>query len=413
MKIGIVADDFTGASDIGLTLAENGLRVAQFVGVPGRAAPEELEAGVVALKSRTAPVDEAVAESLAACDWLLAQGATQIVLKVCSTFDSTDRGNIGPVLEALATRTGEAQVIVCPAFPENGRSVYQGHLFVGDRLLNECGMQNHPLTPMTDPDIRRVLASQTRWRVAHVPASVVWQGAEAIERALPPDPAMVIVDAVRDADLVAIGAAARGRRLLCGGSGIALGLPANFGAVPGAPGWEPVTGAGVVLSGSCSIATRGQVAAYRQRAPSRQIAPAAAVAGEVDVEEIADWVLEQAVPPLVYSSADPDEVRAAQEAMGREAVAEAIETCFARLARRLVDRGLRRIVVAGGETSGAVVAALDAEMLELGPRIAAGVPVMRLPGDPPRALALKSGNFGGPEFFADALALMERGAPNR
>lgn len=407
MKIGVVADDFTGASDIALTLAEGGFRVAQYNGVPEKPTDGALDAGVVALKSRTAPVADAVAQSVAACHWLLSQGADQIVLKVCSTFDSTDRGNIGPVLETLAERTGERQVIVCPAFPENGRSLYQGHLFVADRLLSESGMQNHPLTPMTDPDIRRVLAAQTDWAIAHVPASVVWQGAEAIRSALPAEPAMVIVDAVRDDDLRVIGQAARDRRLLCGGSGIALGLPGNYGARPGAPSWEPVPGPGVVLSGSCSIATRGQVETYCAQAPSRQIAAEAAVAGEIDIDALADWAAAQAVPPLLFSSADPDEVRAAQKALGQERVAEAIEAVFAQLAQALVARGVSRLVVAGGETSGAVVAALGAQELEIGPRIAPGVPLMRLPGPPARALALKSGNFGGPDFFSRALAFME------
>ncbi|SNT31237.1 3-oxo-tetronate kinase [Tropicimonas sediminicola] len=406
MKIGVVADDFTGASDIGLTLAEGGFRVSQFIGVPDVPAEAALDAGVIALKSRTAPVAEAVAQSVAACDWLLAQGAQQIVLKVCSTFDSTPHGNIGPVLEALAERIGEDQVLVCPAFPENGRSVYQGHLFVADRLLSESGMQNHPLTPMTDPDLRRVLAAQTGWDIAHVPALSVWQGAAAIQAAIPEARAMVIVDAVRDEDLRVIGQAARNRRLLCGGSGIAIGLPSNFGARPAAPSWEPVDGPGIVLSGSCSIATRGQVETYAAQAPSLQIEAEAAVAGEVDIDALADWAVAQTTPPLLFSSADPDEVRAAQRALGQERVAEAIEAVFARLAQALVARGTSRIVVAGGETSGAVVAALGPQVLEIGPRIAPGVPLMRLPGQPARALALKSGNFGGPDFFSRALDLM-------
>lgn len=406
MKIGVIADDFTGASDIALTLAEAGLTVTQFIGVPEEGAGA-VDAGVVALKSRTAPVTEAVAQSLAACDWLRAQGAGQIVFKVCSTFDSTPQGNIGPVLDALAGRLEAGAVMVCPAFPENGRSVWQGHLFVGDRLLSESGMQDHPLTPMRDPDLRRVLAAQSTRPVGHVPGQAVLAGAAAIRAALP-ERGHVIVDAIHDADLRAIGAAAKGAPLLCGGSGIALGLPANFGAVPRVPDWAPVEGPGVVLSGSCSRATRGQVARYRNHAPSREIAAGAVVDGSATAEEVAAWVQAQEAPPLVYSSADPETVRAAQDAFGAARVAGAIEGFFASLAARLRDAGTRRFVVAGGETSGAVVAGLEARALAIGPRLAAGVPALRVDGTRPMALALKSGNFGGADFFAEALARMAR-----
>lgn len=402
MKLGVIADDFTGASDIGLTLAEGGMRVTQFVGVPDRAADRGLDAGVVALKSRTAPVAEAVAASLAACEWLLRQGAEQIILKVCSTFDSSAEGNIGPVLDALADRLGARCVIVCPAFPENGRSVYQGHLFVGDRLLNECGMQDHPLTPMRDADLRRVLAAQSTRQIGHIPTATVQMGPAAIAGALDA-PAHMITDAISDQDLIQIGRAARGVPLLCGGSGIAIGLPGNFGITPARPGWSPVPGPGVVLSGSCSIATRGQVAAYRAQAPSFQIDAGRAVAGGYTVGEIVDWVMDQATPPLVYSSADPAEVRATQDAYGTGVAAAAVERIFQDLAPALVAAGITRLVVAGGETSGAVVTGLGAGALAIGPRAAPGVPMVRAGAV---ALALKSGNFGGPGFFAETLDLM-------
>lgn len=406
MKLGVIADDFTGASDIALTIAEAGMTVTQFIGVPEVTANPALDVGVIALKSRTAPVTDAVANSLAACRWLIQQGAEQIVFKVCSTFDSTSQGNIGPVLEALAEELGADQVIVCPAFPENGRSVYQGHLFVGDRLLNESGMQDHPLTPMTDADLRRVLAAQTSWPVAHVPSHAVSQGAQAIRASLPDTAAMVIVDAIHDADLLAIGAAAKLHKLLCGGSGIALGLPANFGASARTPDWRPVTGPGVVISGSCSRRTREQVEAFRAKNPTYEVTADAAIAGDVTPEGLADWVLMQSDTPLVYSSADPDVVREAQYKYGQELAAHAIETLFARLAAALANRGVTRFVVAGGETSGAVVSGLGAHALVIGPRIAPGVPVVRAT-DAPMALALKSGNFGDRDFFQKALDLME------
>lgn len=405
MKIGVIADDFTGASDIALTLAEAGMRVAQFIGVPDGRAEDALDAGVVALKSRTAPVAQAIAQSVAACQWLQAQGATQIIFKVCSTFDSTPKGNIGQVLDALADHMDVATTLVCPAFPENGRSVYQGHLFVNDVLLSESGMQDHPLTPMDDPDLRRVLGAQSTRPIGHIPAQTVAKGGEAIKAAIEAGTGHLIIDAIQDSDLFDIGAAAKTTALLCGGSGIALGLPHNFGFAPSLPKWAAIPGSGVVLSGSCSRATRAQVAAYQAHAPSYEITAQSALSGDADVSKIANWVIAQNAPPLVYSSVSPDAVRAAQEQFGKDAAAHAIEKLFSDLAAELAQRGIKRMVVAGGETSGSVVSSLGASVLEIGPRLAAGVPVVRS-GD--MALALKSGNFGGTDFFAEALAKMEQ-----
>lgn len=403
MKIGVVADDFTGASDIALTLAEAGMKTLLLAGIPEQEAPD-CDAAVISLKSRTAPVAEAVGQSLKACDWLTAQGAEQIIFKVCSTFDSTDAGNIGPVLEALAERLGETSVIVCPAFPENGRSVYQGHLFVADKLLSESGMQNHPLTPMTDPDLRRVLARQTGWPVAHVPVRTVFMGADAVAVALEAQTAMFIVDAIQDDDLHTIGSAAKGRKLLCGGSGIALGLPRNFGFEPGSSSWAGVSGKGVVLSGSCSLATRAQISTYKHLAPSLELTAEAIMDGTHTAESVADWVMKQAHgAPLVYSSAEPEVVKAAQNRFGQTVVAERIEGLFHDLAAELARRGVVRIVSAGGETSGAVVKGIEARTLAVGIRLAAGVPALRV-DDRQLAIALKSGNFGDENFFATAMA---------
>jgi len=402
MKIGVIADDFTGASDIALTLALGGMSTVQYVGVPNGEAGD-VDAGVVALKSRTIAAKDAIAQSLAACDWLLAQGATQIIFKVCSTFDSTADGNIGPVAAALADRLGETGVIVCPAFPENGRSVYQGHLFVNDRLLNESGMQDHPLTPMADPDLRRVMAAQTDWPVTHIDFREVDRGADAIVSAMPESPAMVIVDAVRDADLIQIGAAAKHRKLLVGGSGIAIGLPSNFGYAPSTPQWSGTSGKAAILSGSCSRATRAQVHAYP--GPKREITAEQVMDGTVNAEDLADWIITTDGDPLIYSSADPDVVRAAQNTYGRDVVAQRIESLFTDLTTCLVQRGIKRLIVAGGETSGAAVAGLNAPALRIGPKLAAGVPAMRVEGTE-IAVALKSGNFGGPDFFAESLYSM-------
>lgn len=402
MKIGVIADDFTGASDIALTLAEGGLRTAQFVGVPEQ--PSDVEAGVVALKIRTVPAVEAIAQAIAACDWLRAQGAEQIIYKICSTFDSTDEGNIGHVTQALAAHMHAPHVLVCPAFPANGRSVYMGHLFVGDKLLSDSPMKDHPLTPMTDSDLRRVLGQQTAWPVGHIDYTTVSKGKRAIRSALPKDPAMMIVDAITDADLLAIGAAAKGEMLLTGGSGIALGLPANFGAKPRTPDWDPVAGKAVVLSGSCSYATRAQVADFQQTGPSCEITAEAVISGALDASSLADWVIDQSQTPMVYSSADPDVVARAQSDFGRDAVAHKIEGLFSDLAAALADRGIKRMVVAGGETSGAVVTGLQAKVLLIGPKLANGVPALR---HADIALALKSGNFGDTDFFRTALQDME------
>jgi uncharacterized protein YgbK (DUF1537 family) len=270
-------------------------------------------------------------------------------------------------------------------------------------------MKDHPLTPMKDADLRRVLAAQTSWSVAHIPAQVVTQGSAAIREALPSSKAMVIVDAIHDEDLFTIGDAAKGQVLLCGGSGIALGLPRNFGVTPATPHWAALSGKGVVISGSCSTATRQQVAAFKATNPSFEVLAEHVINGALSAETIRDWVIEQTQAPIVYSSADPEVVKAAQQRFGTEAAAQAIEGLFAKLAKLLAESGLSRIVVAGGETSGSVVNGLGATSLNIGPRIAPGVPVVRLPNRP-LALALKSGNFGSEDFFQKALTLMEEGA---
>lgn len=379
------------------------MRTAQFVGIPENAS--DVEAGVIALKTRTVPAKDAIAQSIAACDWLRAQGAEQIIYKICSTFDSTDEGNIGHVTQALASHLQTPHVLVCPAFPANGRSVYMGHLFVGDALLSESSMKDHPLTPMRDPDLRRVLGRQTAWPIAHIDYATVAKGAESIQASFPRDPALIVVDAIADADLMTIGAAAKGQVLLTGGSGIALGLPANFGARPSVPPWDAVKGRGVVLSGSCSTATRAQINLFKAGAPAYEITAEAAMTAQIDAASLADWVMAQSESSLVYSSADPSVVAAAQDRYGRDAVAHKIETLFSDLAALLAQRGIARMVVAGGETSGAVVTGLQAQTLHIGPKLANGVPVLR---HQDMALALKSGNFGDEDFFATALTAMEK-----
>lgn len=417
MLLGVIADDFTGAGDIANTLAkglpgEGGLRTTQFLGIPTSPAPADVEAGVVALKSRSIPAGEAIPQSLAALEWLLQQGCRQIFFKYCSTFDSTPDGNIGPVGEAMAQRLGVKGVVACPAFPTMGRTIYQGHLFVKDRLLNESGLQNHPLNPMTDPDIRRWLAQQSTapvglvaWRRVHAgPAAIAAELSAAAHRG----EVLVIVDAIDDDDLVAIGTAAASARLVTGGSGIAIGLPRNFIAQGLATGFSGdhigAVGPEAILAGSCSGATRQQVELHAVAHPTLPIDVDAVMRGELTAEHIAGFLLANTgAEPLAYSSGSPEVVRAIQGRYGRETVAERLDTLFAETARRLVAGGIRRLVVAGGETSGAVVSALKLNALTIGAEIDPGVPVLLSLGDIPIALALKSGNFGAQDFFTKAL----------
>lgn len=414
MLLGVIADDFTGASDIANTLAkglpgEGGLRTVQYLGIPHGKAEPDVEAGVIALKSRSIEAAAAVEQSLAALRWLLGQGCEQIVFKYCSTFDSTPQGNIGPVAEALARALDVKGVVACPAFPGAGRTVYQGHLFVKDTLLNESGLQNHPLNPMTDADIRRWLRLQTTGGVGHVDIATVREGPAGIKAALrEQDNTLVIVDAITDDDLVAIGRAVASCRLVTGGSGIAIGLAANFigrglaagtgAAVIGMDGPE------AILAGSCSGATREQVDIHRKDHPALAIDVAGVLDGSVTAADLTSFLLaNRGRAPLVYSSGTPDEVQAVQARFGREVVAAALDGLFASTARELVKAGIRRLVVAGGETSGAVVSALDLGALTIGAEIDPGVPVLLSGGDEPVALALKSGNFGAPDFFTKAL----------
>ncbi len=408
MLLGCIADDFTGASDLGLILAGGGMRTVQYVEVPDRPAEPGVEAGIVAMKIRSAPVGEAVERALAALDWLRAQGCRQFYWKYCSTFDSTPEGNIGPVAEALVEALGTTDpVIVCPAFPATGRTVYQGHLFVGDRLLSESGMEKHPLTPMTDPSLVRWLGLQVKGKVGLAPYAALRRDARAaLVAERDAGRQLVVADAVEDEDLRRLGRAASGFALLTGGSGLALALPEVHGAAGGAADWRGEAGPALALSGSCSAATRRQVAAHvGAGGAARRITPEEALSGEA-TGGLVDWAMSQPGLPLLYTSDDPDEVRRIQEAHGRERIAAAIEATMGALAREAVARGVRRLIVAGGETSGAVVQALGARALEIGPGIDPGVPALRVEGRP-LAIALKSGNFGADDFFAKAARILE------
>ena len=426
MLLGCIADDFTGATDLANMLVRGGMRTLLALGVPDRASGIDADAVVVALKSRTEPAEEAVALSLAALDWLRGAGARQFFFKYCSTFDSTERGNIGPVADALMTALGTDLSIACPAFPENGRSVFRGHLFVGDVLLSESGMQNHPLTPMTDANLVRVLQRQTQRRVGLARFDTVAGGEPALRArfdALRQEGCgIAIVDALSNDDLMTIGAACADMPLLTGGSGVALGLPRNFAAqgllgdAGQASRMPAIDGAALVVAGSCSGATQGQVAHWRESGrPALRIDPLALAAGDPVVAQALVWAREHlsAGPVLVYATSAPQDVAAVQAKLGVQRAGALVEQALAGITRELVDAGVRKLVVAGGETAGAVVGALGLDRLRVGPQIDPGVPWMvgqdgRF-AQAPLAVALKSGNFGTVDFFSKALAMLDGG----
>ncbi len=417
--LGCIADDFTGATDLANNLVRTGFRVVQTIGIPDGPLDAEADAVVVSLKSRTIPAADAVAQSLAALAWLQRQGAGQIYFKYCSTFDSTAQGNIGPVTDALMDALGTDFTIACPAFPENARTIFKGYLFVGDELLHESGMRNHPLTPMLDSNLVRVLQAQTQRRVGLIDYRTVAQGATAITQRIATLKAagvsMAVIDAVSNDDLRSMGPALAKLPLLTAGSGVAIGLkPAQGEAALGdAASLPPAQGLRAIVSGSCSTATNGQVAAFIASGGAAFAVNPMQLAQGVDVAANALAFSQEYLanspansPVLVYATAEPEAVRAVQAELGVERAGQLVEQALATVARGLVQQGVRQLIVAGGETSGACVQALDIKRLRIGPQIAPGVPWCHAPS--PHApvqglhLALKSGNFGAPDFFTTA-----------
>jgi len=422
LALGCIADDYTGASDLANTLTRCGLRTVQTIGVPpDDLALPEVDAVVVSLKSRSIEADLAVARSREAEKWLRGRGAGHVLFKICSTFDSTDAGNIGPVMDALRADCGETIVLVTPAFPETGRTVYQGNLFVGSVPLNESPLKDHPLNPMHDSNLVRVLARQSRTKIGMVELALLTRGPEAVRARLADLAAKgigaAIIDAVFDLDLETIGTVALDHRLSVGASGIGLGLAralvasCKVGASgPNAAAGAAVGGPAACLAGSCSQATLQQIANAEKSMPVLHLDPDRVVTGTDEARRAMAWAVERlgSGPILIASSSTPDEVAALQSRHGRNAAGHAIEQAMADIAEGLVKASVRRLVVAGGETSGAVVDRLQIPGFLVGEEIAAGVPVLRAVGakSGDMLLALKSGNFGGPEFFSDALKLM-------
>lgn len=415
MILGVIADDFTGATDVASMLVRSGMHTVQCIGVPDDP-PPQADAVVVALKTRTCAAEEAVRQSLAALRWLQQAGARQFYFKYCSTFDSTPQGNIGPVAEALMDALGTDFTIACPAFPENGRTVYRGHLFVGDALLSDSGMRDHPLTPMTDANLVRVLQAQVHAPVGLAADSVVRQGVAALQARFQTlrgeGCRLAVVDATDNDALRTMAAACDGMPLITAGSGVALGLPEVYAR----RGWltpdaaaanlPVVGGRQAVLSGSCSEATRGQVAHWiAQGRPAFRLDPLLLAEGQDVVLQALDlWKADPETPMLFHATTEPAAVRLAQQQIGVQVAGDLLEQALSRIAQALVQEGVRRLVVAGGETSGAVVQALGVVQLRIGPTIDPGVPWTQAEGRS-LMLALKSGNFGGVDFFSKALAL--------
>ena len=413
LQLGCIADDFTGATDLANNLVRSGMRVVQANGVPEGPLQADADAVVIALKTRTIPAAEAISQALRALRWLQAQGAAQIYFKYCSTFDSTPAGNIGPVTEALMDALGCGFTIATPAFPDNGRTVFKGHLFVGEVLLSESGMKDHPLTPMTDANLVRVLQAQCKRRVGLIDHGVVAQGSEAMARRVDElkqqGVAIAIVDAVSNDDLLRLGPALKAMPLVTAGSGVAIGLPANFGLAPSpwASALPPPAGAQAIVSGSCSLATNRQVKAFVAAGGAAFAVDPERIALGVDVAaEALAWAqpLLRKGPVLVYSTADAASVKAAQAQLGAQHAGERIEQALAAVAKGLVAQGVGQLVVAGGETSGACVQALGVAQMRIGPQIDPGVPWCHGNG---LHLALKSGNFGADDFFTQAFRVLQ------
>ena len=423
--LGCIADDFTGGTDLANNLVRGGMRVVQVIGVPGRPLDTDADALVVTLKSRTAPRNDAVVQSLDALKWLQAHGAQQIYFKYCSTFDSTPHGNIGPVTEALMDALAGLEnadfTIATPAFPDNQRTVFKGHLFVGDVPLNESGMQNHPLTPMTDSNLVRVLQAQCRRKVGLIDYKVVAQGEAAIRRRIGElrrqGVGLAIVDAISNDDLLRLAPALKGMPLLTAGSGVAIGLPSNFGITPSTTAATLSRAAGLqaALSGSCSSATNRQVQAFIQAGgPAFRMDPLQIAAGVDVTAEALTWAapLLSQRPVLIYSTADPDAVKTVQGQLGVHQAGTMLENALAAVAQGLVELGVRQLVVAGGETAGACVQALNITQMRIGPQIDPGVPwcyAHARTGAAPEVdlhLALKSGNFGADDFFSKAFSML-------
>ncbi|GAA3883778.1 four-carbon acid sugar kinase family protein [Gibbsiella dentisursi] len=416
MLLGVIADDFTGATDIASFLVNNGLPTVQLNGVPQGSAPAGAQAVVISLKTRSCPAPQAVEQSLQALAWLQRQGCRQFYFKYCSTFDSTAQGNIGPVTDALLEALGENLTVISPALPVNGRTVYQGYLFVMEQLLSESGMRHHPVTPMTNSNLLQLMEAQASGRCGLVNAAVMDRGAAAVQEKLQllagEGVRYAVLDTLNEQHLLTQGEALKGMKLVTGGSGLAIGLARQWAdagqdqrqaQAAGAPQGKKA----VVLSGSCSTMTNKQVAHYRQQAAAQAIDVARCInaAERHDyARQLGDWLQQHSadtLAPMLYATAEPETLRQTQQQYGADAASHAVEALFAETVQLLQQAGFNRFIVAGGETAGVVTQALGIGGFHIGPSISPGVPWVRAI-EQPVSLALKSGNFGDENFFARA-----------
>ncbi|USE36208.1 3-oxo-tetronate kinase [Endozoicomonas sp. SCSIO W0465] len=413
MLLGVIADDFTGATDIAGFLVENGMRTIQLNGIPDDRLDVDVDAVVISLKSRSCPVDEAVNQSLSALNWLMAKNCQQFYFKYCSTFDSTAEGNIGPVTDALMSALGCDITIVCPALPINGRTVFNGHLFVLGELLNESGMRHHPVNPMKDSSLIRLMNQQSKGQTGLINYQQIEQGAEVIQKALDKlvseGKRYAVVDAFNSSHLQTLGAAVKNLKLVTGGSGLAEGIAKNWAnhledqsqaKLHGTPSRQKT----VVLSGSCSEMTNRQVNQYKTIAAYFPVSVGLCIDQENYSHEVSLWVkehLDDTYAPMVYATASKGDLDVIQQTHGAEAASQAVETFFSQLAHHLQEIGVKNFIVAGGETSGVVTQSLGVRGFHIGPQIAPGVPWVRSIAQP-LSLALKSGNFGDIDFFKKA-----------
>ena len=422
--LGCIADDVTGATDLAINLVGGGMRVVQVLGVPSKESLSELkkvDAVVVALKTRSVPKQQAISQSLESLRALQQLGCRRFYFKYCSTFDSTDEGNIGPVAEALLEELRAEQTIFCPAFPQAGRTVYQGHLFVHEKLLNESGMENHPLNPMRDANLLRVLARQTTEKIGLIAyksyAGSIAALRDELRRLAAEGHRFVVTDACDNSHLAQLAKAVVEMPLVTGGSGLARFLPEAYRDAgfmrtePFQPEMPQVPGRRALLAGSCSTATQGQVKHMQGRCPTWQVdVPQLMNDAEAELGRFRAWADSTGEDEtlLVTSTSPPEAIAELQERYGAETTAESIERFLAASAKLLVESfGVRRLVLAGGETSGAIVAALEIPTLRIGPEICTGVPWTETVGtEPALALALKSGNFGEKDFFETALEML-------
>lgn len=404
--LGVIADDFTGASDIASFLTENGLRTVQMNGVPTKPLESAVDSIVISLKSRSNPVNEAIEQSLQALRWLRESGCDQFYFKYCSTFDSTEKGNIGPVTDALLEALEEDFTVVTPALPINGRTIFNGYLFVGNVLLNESGMQNHPITPMKDANLVRLMDAQSKGKTGLVTSAEVFKGAQTVKSRFAELKQQgyryAVVDAVDNSQLAILAEAVADFKLVTGGSGLAAYMAERIsGGKKGTDAFTPNRGKTVVLSGSCSVMTNKQVDAYKNKASSIQLDVEQAVNNPNYVEELYQWVLshlDEPLAPMVYATVPPEALKGIQAQFGAEKASQAIENTFAHLAQKLKSAGVTNFITAGGETSSIVVQQLGFSGFHIGKQIAPGVPWLKAVEEP-IFLALKSGNFGKEDFF--------------